>query len=41
MQYIARAIGLIDAIIFATPNALTAFSNADGLNTLVRTIKVS
>jgi E3 ubiquitin-protein ligase HUWE1 len=40
-QYVARTMGLIDAVIYSAPQGLTAFSNADGINVLVKTIKVS
>jgi hypothetical protein len=33
--------GLIDAVIYSAPQGLTAFGNADGINTLVKTVKVS
>jgi hypothetical protein len=32
--------GLIDAVIYSAPQGLTAFGNADGINTLVKTVKV-
>ncbi|WWC64740.1 uncharacterized protein I303_107351 [Kwoniella dejecticola CBS 10117] len=38
-SYIPRATGLIDSIIFASPQAMSNFSNADGVNTLVHCIK--
>nr|XP_019010464.1 uncharacterized protein I206_04933 [Kwoniella pini CBS 10737]OCF49245.1 hypothetical protein I206_04933 [Kwoniella pini CBS 10737] len=38
-NYIPRATGLIDSIIFASPQALSNFSNADGVNLLVHRIK--
>jgi hypothetical protein len=33
--------GLIDAIIFSAQQGLTAFSNADGINALVKIVKVN
>jgi E3 ubiquitin-protein ligase HUWE1 len=41
MQYIARSLGLVDALVFSTQQGLTAFSNADGVTTLVNAVKVS
>lgn len=38
-QYIPRAAGLIDSAYFTHPQALQAFTNADGLNALVLRIK--
>lgn len=38
-QYIPRAAGLIDSAYFTHPQALQAFTNADGLNALVCRIK--
>ncbi|WWC91853.1 uncharacterized protein L201_006800 [Kwoniella dendrophila CBS 6074] len=38
--YIPRATGLIDSIIFASPQALSNFSNIDGVNFLVQRVKV-
>ncbi|WRT70096.1 uncharacterized protein IL334_007090 [Kwoniella shivajii] len=39
IQYIPRATGLIDSIIFASPQALSNFSNVDGVNFLVHRVK--
>lgn len=33
--------GLIDAVIYSAPQGLTAFGAADGISTLVKTVKVS
>lgn len=40
-QYIPRATGLIDAILYSNTQALPQFTNIDGVNTLIGSVKVS
>lgn len=40
-QYIPRAMGLVDALCTNVPQGMTSFTNADGIHTLVTTVKVS
>lgn len=40
LQYIPRAMGLLEALVLTSQSGLTALSNADGLNTLVKYVKV-